>query len=172
MVTGDLNLIEVQVVAQYRIADLNRYLFHADNPGIDFQHTDHDLKLRAHRPHRPGYPDGRTILDQWETSITITAIQLRETKPPAPVQGAFDDVLRARKERDIRINSALACESKVLQEARGQAEQIMQQAHAYAALLPTLIIFGKVFYKADELEYALALRFGEVSAVSTDPACT
>ena len=172
MITGDLNLIEVQAVAQYRISDLNRYLFHADDPGVDFEYTAQDLELRSHHSHRPGHPDGRTIrdameiamrqsmglrnidqalvsqredveaetmaaaqeiLDQWETGITITAIQLQEIKPPDPVQEAFDDVLRAREERDTRINSALAYESKVLPEARGQAEQIRQQAQAYAA---------------------------------------
>jgi len=62
-----------------------------------------------------------------------TAIQSQEIKPPDPVQEAFDDVLRAREERDTRINSALAYESKALPEARGQAEQIRQQAQAYAA---------------------------------------
>ena len=172
MITGDLGLVEVQAVAQYRISDLNRYLFRADDPGVDFEYTAQDLELRHHRSHQPGRPDGRTIrdameiamrqsmglrnidqalvsqreeveretqaaaqriLDQWETGLTITSMQLQEIKPPDPVQEAFDDVLRAREERDTRINSALAYESKVLPEARGQAEQIRQQARAYAA---------------------------------------
>ncbi len=173
MITGDLNLVEVQAVAQYRISDLNKYLFRADDPGMEFEYSDQeDQEIRSHRSHEPGRPDGRSIrdameiavrkamglrnidqalvsqresveaetmaeaqqiLDRWQTGIAITAVQLQEIKPPDPVQEAFDDVLRAREERDTRINSALSYESKVLPEACGQAEQIRQQAQAYAA---------------------------------------
>ena len=173
IITGDLNLVEVQAMAQYRRSDLNKYLFRADAPGMEFEYSDQeDQEIRRHRSHDPGRPDGRTIrdameiavkkamglrnidqalvsqresveaetmaeaqqiLDEWQTGIAITAVQLQEIKPPDPVQEAFDDVLRAREERDTRINSALAYESKALPEARGQAEQIRQQAQAYAA---------------------------------------
>ena len=172
MITGDLNLIEVQAVAQYRIADLNCYLFCADDPGVGIEYLDADSETKTAETHKPGFPDGRTIqdtleialrkamglrnidqalvsereeveqetmeeaqrlLDQWRTGLEITAVQVQEIKPPDPVQEAFDDVLRAREERDTRINSALAYESKILPEARGTAERIFQDAHAYAA---------------------------------------
>lgn len=171
MITGDLNLVEIQFTAQYHITDLNRYLFAADDPGYRFQYADGD-KVREHRSHQEGYPDGQSIrdaleiavrravghrtidqalvserevieletmnnaqqiLDGYETGLTITSIQLQEVKAPDAVQDAFDDVLRAREERDTRINEALSFESRVLPEARGDAERLRREAEAYRA---------------------------------------
>ena len=73
------------------------------------------------------------ILDAYRTGLTITSVQLLEVKPPDQVKAAFDDVLRAREERDTRINQALAFESETLPVARGRAEAIMREAEAYRA---------------------------------------
>ena len=72
-------------------------------------------------------------LDQYQTGLTITSLQLQEVRPPPEVQDAFDDVLKAREEKDTRINQALAFESKTLPEARGQAARIRKEADAYRA---------------------------------------
>ena len=170
MITGDLNLLEIQLVAQYHVSDLNAYLFEADDPGIRFEYPDEKGNPKSHRSHPEGRPDGQSvkdameiairrsighrtidralvtdretieaetmlyaqeILDIYRTGLTITAVQLQEIKPPDEVQDAFDDVLRAREEKDKRINEALAFESRTLPEARGQAERIRQEAQAY-----------------------------------------
>ena len=162
MITGDLNLVETQLVAHYFISDLNKYLFNADDPGLNYDKKNHPL----------GYPDGRTIQDaleiavrrsigqrtidqtlvgdresiesetmqqaqdilsKYETGLTITSVQLQEIKPPDQVQEAFDDVLRAREHKDKRINEALAFESKTLPEARGRAEKLRKESEAYRA---------------------------------------
>ncbi len=172
MITGDLNIVEVQIVAQYTIKDLNKYLFGADDPGVEFTWQDQELENRSHRSHQEGKPDGSTIrnaisiavresmglrnidealiqdretieqetrrqtqflLDEWQTGLQVNAMQLQEVKAPQLVQDAFDDVLRAREERDTRINQALTYESRVLPEARGEAEQIRKEAVAYAS---------------------------------------
>ncbi len=171
MITGDLNLVEVQIVAQYRISDLNKYLFHADDPGHSFEYWDKD-RAKTHRSHPVGRPDGQSlkdtleiamrrafgqrtidealitdretiereimevaqeILDEYETGIRLTSVQLQEVKAPDTVQEAFDDVLRAREEKETRINEALAFESDTLPKARGLAKQLVQQAQAYRA---------------------------------------
>lgn len=171
MITGDLNLVEIQFTAQYHITDLNRYLFAADDPGYRFQYADGD-KVQEHRSHQEGYPDGQSIrdaleiavrravghrtidqalvserevieletmntaqqiLDAYDTGLAITSIQLQEVKAPDAVQDAFDDVLRAREARDTRINEALSFESRVLPEARGDAERLRRAAEACRA---------------------------------------
>ena len=73
------------------------------------------------------------ILDVYRTGLRLTSVQLQEVKAPDAVQAAFDDVLRAREERDTRINEALAFESKTLPEARGEAERRRRSAEAYQA---------------------------------------
>ena len=171
MITGDLNLVETHLVAQYRIKDLNQYLFAADDPGYEFDYHDGD-RIRTHRSHQEGYPDGQSIrdaleiavrramghrtidqalvgdretieletrataqqiLDNYRTGLELTSVQLQEVKAPDEVQAAFDDVLRAREERETRINEALSFESKVLPEARGDAEKVRRSAEAYRA---------------------------------------
>ncbi len=171
MITGDLGLLETQLVAHYYISDLNAYLFQADDPGVVFNYPDGN-RVRTHRSHPREKPDGQTIKDALEVSVrravgqrtidqaliaeresveqetmeqaqeilntyrtglTITSVQLQEVKPPDEVQAAFDDVLRAREEKDTRINDALAFESKTLPEARGEAERIRKEAVAYRA---------------------------------------
>ena len=170
MITGDLNLVEIQMVAQYHISDLHKYLFGAADPGVSFQYMDEQSKQRTHQSHPEEAPDGRTlkdalstalrraagkrtidevlitqresieletmaitqsILDQHQTGLTITAVQLQEVKAPDAVQAAFDDVLRAREERDTRINLGLAFEQRVIPQAKGQAGKTINEAKAY-----------------------------------------
>ena len=69
MITGDLNLLEIQLVAQYYISDLNEYLFAADDPGIRFEYLDGGGKAREHRSHPEGLPDGQSVKDAMEIAI-------------------------------------------------------------------------------------------------------
>ena len=69
MITGDLGLLEIQLVAQYYIGDLNKYLFAADDPGIRFEYMEVGGKVRDHQSHREGYPDGQSIKDAMEIAI-------------------------------------------------------------------------------------------------------
>ena len=94
-----------------------------------------DQALVSHREtiERETMQHAQDKLDQYKTGLTITSLQLQEVRPPPEVQDAFDDVLKAREEKDTRINQALAFESKTLPEARGQAERIRKEALAYEA---------------------------------------
>ena len=77
--------------------------------------------------------NAQEILDEYRTGLRLTSVQLQEVKAPDAVQAAFDDVLRAREERDTRINEAQAFESKTLPEARGTASSRVRAAEAYRA---------------------------------------
>ncbi len=158
MISGDLNIVDVQMVVQYRISELNNFLFKVDDPGE---------QLRAIPE---GRPDGRTlkdgaeaalrlvvgqrsiddvlvrgrevvetdtrerlqdILNGYEAGIEVTSVQLQDVKAPEEVRDAFDDVLRGRQERETRINQALAYEADVIPRARGDAERIIEAAEAF-----------------------------------------
>ena len=159
MITGDLNIVDVNLVVQYRIKDLEAFLFNVDDPG------DPD------RPEsRPGVPDGRTlkdateaalrevigqrsiddplrvdkvgvqdttarilqgILDDYGTGIEVLSIQLQVVEPPDVVRDAFDDVNKARVDRETRINQALAYEQDQVPRALGSAQQVIQAAEAF-----------------------------------------
>ena len=161
MISGDLNIIDVQMVVQYDIKNLSSYLFKVDDPGED---------AGARRNIAPGRPDGRTlkdateaalrlvvgqrslaetlaeervnleqdtkvklqeILDAYDTGLNIVSIELQRVEAPGEVQAAFNDVLQARQDKVTATNQAQAYENQVIPEARGRAEQIIQPAEAF-----------------------------------------
>jgi membrane protease subunit HflK len=157
MISGDLNIIDVRMVAQYNITDLNDYLFNVSDPGEQGRVTE-------------GRPDGRTlkdaaeaalrlvvgqrsigdvlaveriavedatrtklqeILDSYGTGINIISVELQNVQAPDQVRDAFDDVLRARQDKERVINEAQGFENQVLPEARGTAARIIEEAEAF-----------------------------------------
>ena len=158
MISGDLNIVDVQMAVQYNIKSLNNFLFRVDDPGEESRNIE------------TGRPDGRTlkdaaeaalrlvvgqrsiddvlvrnreqveeqtkvrlqeILDSYNTGINIETVQLQDVKAPEEVRDAFDDVLRARQERDTRINQARAFEADIIPRAQGDAERIKEGAEAF-----------------------------------------
>jgi len=161
MISGDLNIIDVQLVVQYDIKNLTHFLFNVDDPGED---------AGPQRNIQPGRPDGRTlkdateaalrlvvgqrsiaevlaeqrvdlqistrdklqeILDSYGTGINIISVELQKVEAPEDVRAAFNDVLNARQDKVTAVNQAQAFENQVIPEARGRAEQIIQPAEAF-----------------------------------------
>ena len=161
MISGDLNIIDVQMVVQYNVKDLNNFLFRVFDPGENDG---------AQRDIPAGRPDGRTlkdateaalrlvvgqrglgevlaeqrtqleidtqeklqeILDSYESGINILSVELQKVEAPEDVRAAFNDVLQARQDKVTATNLAQAYENQVIPEARGQAEQIIQPAEAF-----------------------------------------
>ena len=159
MISGDLNIVDVQMVVQYDIKDLVGFLFRVNDPGEDA------------RGILPGNPEGRTlkdaaeaalrlvvgqrsiedvlteqrtavesdtktrlqdILDNYQTGINIVSVQLLKTQAPEEVFESFEDVLRARQEQETRVNEALAYENNIIPRAEGDAERIKREAEAFA----------------------------------------
>ncbi len=158
MITGDLNIVDVQMVVQYRINDLGSYLFNVDDPG------------EPNRGILEGNPEGRTLkdatesalrqvvgqrsidgvlttdkdqvqsdtqrllqqlLDEYETGIQVLQVKLQDVKPPSDVRDAFEDVLRGRQEKDTLINQAQEYQLSIIPQARGEAEQIVRAGEAF-----------------------------------------
>ena len=69
MITGDLGLLEIQLVAQYYISDLNAYLFEADDPGIRFEYIEANGQIKEHQSREENFPDGQSIKDAMEIAI-------------------------------------------------------------------------------------------------------
>ena len=158
MITGDENIVDVQAVVQYRISDLQSFLFEVDDPG------DTDRGIPA------GRPDGRTLRDiaetalrqavgsrniddvlttekeqvqtqvllkmrqlaaDYKTGIDVVQVLLQNVNPPLEVQSAFEDVVRAREDRERLINLARAYEASELPKATGEAAKITEAAEGF-----------------------------------------
>ena len=73
----------------------------------------------------------QSILDAYNTGIFITEVRLQDVKAPEQVRDAFDDVRRARQDREASIEVAKAYEQNIIPNARGDAEQIIRDAEAF-----------------------------------------
>ena len=73
----------------------------------------------------------QSILDSYNAGIEITAVLLQEVSPPEEVRDAFQDVNRAKQDKETLINQAEAFERDLIPRARGDAERITREAEAF-----------------------------------------
>lgn len=146
MLTGDLNLANVEWVVQYRIDDPYKYLFKVRNP----KNTLRDISEAAvrqivgDRTVDEVITVGRTEIatsvkvliqktcDDYSIGAKIDQVVLQDVNPPDPVKAAFNAVNEADQERETLINQAKSEYNKVIPKARGQAEETIQKAEGYA----------------------------------------
>jgi membrane protease subunit HflK len=146
MLTGDLNVVVVEWIAQYRVADPYKYLFKVRNVTKTFRDMN-EAVMRAvvgDRSVDEVITVGRLevedqvkvelqeLCNQYETGIQVEQIVLRSVDPPDQVKPSFNEVNQAEQERERAINEARGEYNKVIPKARGQADQLIEQAEGYA----------------------------------------
>ncbi|MFT6802843.1 MAG: membrane protease subunit HflK [Salibacteraceae bacterium] len=170
MLTGDLNLADVEWVVQYRINDPYNYLFKVRNP----QNTLRDVseavlrQIVGDRTVNEVLTVGRTeiatkmvelanqICKEYSLGIKIDQIVLQDVNPPEPVKAAFNAVNQAQQERETLINQAKSEYNKVIPKASGQAEETIQQAEGFATERVNNALGEVARFKAIYKEYAKA----------------
>jgi len=146
MLTGDENIIDVQFIVQYRISNLEDYLFELTNP-------DETVKSAAESAMREVIGDttvtkaltvGKGILENdtalllqktmnsYKGGIKIENVKLQDVHPPDAVKEAFKDVVSAREDREKMINEAEGYRNNLVPKSRGEAAQMINNAKAYA----------------------------------------
>ncbi|MDZ7683078.1 MAG: FtsH protease activity modulator HflK [Fodinibius sp.] len=146
MLTGDLNLADVEWVVQYRVTDPYNFLFKIRNP----EETLRDMSEAAmrqvvgNRTVNEVLTVGRAEVTQrvqeltqelateYESGINIEQIVLQDVNPPDPVKASFNAVNEAQQQKETLINQAKSEYNKVVPRAKGEAEQTIQQAEGYA----------------------------------------
>ena len=150
MITGDENLVDAQLVVQYRIRDAGAFLFNVKDPtGRPDGDTLRDATASAlrqivgQRVIDDVLTTGKDIvqvetqqllqrlLDEYGTGIQVVNVQLQDVQPPDEVQAAFKDVISAREDRARFINEGSAYAEDIVPRARGEAERIVQSAEAF-----------------------------------------
>ncbi|MEX0813782.1 MAG: FtsH protease activity modulator HflK [Chitinophagales bacterium] len=146
MLTGDLNMADVEWVVQYRIQDSYQYLFRVRNA----EKTLHDMSEAAMRKvvgdrtvnevltvkRQEVATEVKKILqelcDDYENGIRIDQVVLQDVNPPEPVKASFNAVNQAQQEKETLINQAESDYNKVIPRAKGEAEETIELAEAYA----------------------------------------
>ena len=145
MLTQDENIIDIKFTVQYVIKDARDYQFNVRDPDetmhqamesavreivgkseMDFIITGGraDVVARAQELMQ-------SILDQYQTGLVITSLNMEDAQAPQQVQGAFDDAVKAREDEVRYKNEAEAYANDVLPTARGQAARLLEEANAY-----------------------------------------
>jgi modulator of FtsH protease HflK len=145
MLTKDRNFLIVDFTVQYRIKNARDYLFNVDDP----KHAVIDVSTAAMREvvgssdfdslqtseRSAAEQQAKSIiqqtLDSYQAGIEVMDINIQRVDPPDRALEAARDVETARQEKDTAQNNAEAYQNKVIPEARGQAERIIQDAQAY-----------------------------------------
>jgi membrane protease subunit HflK len=146
MLTGDLNLADVEWVVQYRIDDPYKFLFKVRNPETTLRDISEAAvrQIVGDRTVDEVITVGRTeiatrveemiqkICDDYSIGTEIDQVVLQDVNPPDPVKAAFNAVNEAGQEKETLINQAKSEYNKVIPKARGQAKETIQKAEGYA----------------------------------------
>lgn len=149
MLTGDTNLVDIDLAIQYRIDDPVAYqvglrdaeqtllavVLSTTNDIIATMSVDALLTTGRTQLQNDAESASQAMLDRYQTGLAIDAVEVRELVPPPSVVDAFNDVSSARGDRETLALSAEAYRSKRLPEVRGEANQMVEHAKTHAAMI-------------------------------------
>ncbi len=145
MLTGDLNVALVPWIVQYRIQDPYKYLFKVQNVTATLRDLSEAVmrqvvgdrsinEVISKREEIAIQAQGllQKELDEAETGIIVSTIELQRTNVPEPVQPSFNEVNQATQEKERMIYQAREEYNKMIPQARGDAEKLLREAEGYA----------------------------------------
>jgi len=146
MLTGDLNIVDVQWIVQFRVKDPVKLLFNTRNPVDNVRdisevimrrlvgdyRVDEVLTTKREEINDLAQVEMQAILDKYNTGIQIITVKLLDVNPPDTVKPAFNQVNEAKQEKERAINQAWEAYNKVIPLARGQAEKTIREAEGYS----------------------------------------
>lgn len=147
MLTGDLNIIDVEWIIQYRITDARAWLFNVENRHKTIRDISQAVvsKLVGDRTifdvigaeraniEVQGQQMMNDLYKSYGLGIKVNTVKLQNIVPPkGTVQDAFEDVNKAIQDRSRLINEGKEAYNKSIPRARGEAEKVLQEAEGYA----------------------------------------
>jgi len=147
MLTGDLNVIDVEWVVQYRISDPDKFLHRATDPVRTIRDVSEAVMRRivGSRVGSNVLTEGRVeisntaeqemqeILGHLDIGVRVLTVEMQDVTPPDKVKPAFNEVNEAEQQREGMINEAERRRNQVIPRAQGEALQTVEEARGYAA---------------------------------------
>jgi modulator of FtsH protease HflK len=145
MLTNDENIIDAQLVVQYRVADPSKFLFRLRDPEVTLRSATEvalrsvvgNMKIDEVMIEKRAEVQTEThaiiqrLMDEYQSGLAITEVRLQTADPPDAVRDAFHDVVRAREDKERMINEALGYQADILPRARGEVERLLRAAEGY-----------------------------------------
>jgi membrane protease subunit HflK len=146
MLTGDLNILDVRWIVQFKVKDPTKLLFATRNPIDNIRDisevvmrrfvgdysVDEVLTIKREEIDHLAQIEMQKILDNYQTGIQVVTVKLLDVNPSEKVRPAFNEVNEAKQEREKMINQAWEAYNKVIPKAKGQAEKTIREAEGYA----------------------------------------
>lgn len=146
MLTGDLNVIDLEWVVQYRIADPIRYLYRVREAERTLRDISESVMRRVVGNRlgaevltiarvdiqQQARDEIQSIMELYETGIHVITVELQDVVPPPRVQPAFNEVNEARQELERTINEAQKRVNQEIPRAEGAALRVIAEAEGYA----------------------------------------
>ena len=146
MLTGDLNIIQVEWVVQYWIDDPVKYLYGMRQPTKTLRDLAESVMRRivGNRLGSDVLTVGRIdiantareeiqdAMNRYDNGIKIASIQLQDVVPPLHVQPAFNAVNEARQLLEKQVNEATRAANEAIPKAEGTAKRTVAEAEGYA----------------------------------------
>lgn len=146
MLTGDLNVVVVEWIVQYKINDPRAFLFNVNRVEetirdvseaamrlvVGDRSVDGVLTVEREQIGEDATLKMQEILDSYGTGIHIVTVKLQNVTPPDQVKPAFNAVNEAKQEKETMINEAMKAYNTVIPRASGDAEKMIKEAEGYA----------------------------------------
>jgi membrane protease subunit HflK len=146
MLTGDLNIIQVEWVVQYRISDPIKFLYSMREPTSTLRDLSESIMRRivGNRIGSDVLTVGRveiantardeiqSAMNIYDNGIDVITVELQDVVPPPRVQPAFNEVNEARQELERMINDANRQANQAIPRAEGTAKRVVSEAEGYA----------------------------------------
>jgi len=146
MLTGDLNIVDVEWIIQYRVVDPRAWTFNVNERRETIRDVSRSVinMLVGDRAimsimgsERAAIEDAGLVImnDTFRTyglGINVIAVKLQNVTPPSGVQEAFEDVNKAMQDLERLINEGQQAYNEQIPRARGEAERMIQVAQGYA----------------------------------------
>ena len=145
MLTGDENIVDAEMIVQYKIKDPVAYTFNFIEPELTVrQASEASLRTVVGRHNiDEALTSGKfmiqeeskeliqNILDKYNTGILIVAVQLQDVSPPEQVIAAFKDVASAKEDKNRMVKQAEGYRNDIMPKARGEAQAEIREAEGY-----------------------------------------
>ena len=147
MLTGDLNIVDVEWIIQYRIVDPKQWLFGVYEKDQTIRDISRSVinELVGDRAILAIMSSERTSIETLALDmmnayfedlglgINVIAVKLQNIVPPSGVQDAFEDVNKATQDMNRFINEGKEAYNAEIPKAQGEADRLLQVAQGYAA---------------------------------------
>ena len=145
MLTGDENIVDAELIVQYKIKDPIDYLFNFIGPELTLREASEASLRTVVGRHNidQALTSGKLMiqeetkellqitLDKYETGVIVVAVQLQDVSPPKQVIDAFKDVASAKEDKNRMINEAEGYRNDIIPKARGEAQAMIREAEGF-----------------------------------------